>query len=146
METFSASLAICAGNSPITGEFSSQRAVIWSFDIFFDLCLNKRLSKLSWCWWFETPSRSLWRHSSVVVSLCLVVVILWSFSGSLPSIYSYLMISFTETGQAYECLMGKWIKSTGAPTLRWRHNECYSVSNHQPLDCLLNRLSGRRSK
>ena len=31
-------------------------------------------------------------------------------------------------------------------TLRWRHNECDSVSNHQPRDCLLNRLSGRRSK
>ena len=30
--------------------------------------------------------------------------------------------------------------------LRWRHNECDSVSNHQPHDCLLNRLSGRRSK
>ena len=28
----------------------------------FDLCLNKRLSKQSWGWWFETPSRSLWRH------------------------------------------------------------------------------------
>ena len=33
-----------------------------SFDIFFDLRLNKRLSKQSWGWWFETPSCSLWRH------------------------------------------------------------------------------------
>ena len=24
--------------------------------------LNKRLSKQSWGWWFETPTRSLWRH------------------------------------------------------------------------------------
>ena len=31
-------------------------------------------------------------------------------------------------------------------TLRWRHNECDSVSNHQPHDCLLSRLSGCRSK
>ena len=31
-------------------------------------------------------------------------------------------------------------------TLRWRHNEWDGVSNHQPHDCLLNRLSGRRSK
>ena len=29
------------------------------------LCLNKRLSKQSWGWWFETPSRSLWRHRNV---------------------------------------------------------------------------------
>ena len=62
METFSALLAICAGNSPVTGEFHAQRPVTQSFDVFFDLCLNKRLSKQSWGWWFETPSRSLWRH------------------------------------------------------------------------------------
>ena len=31
-------------------------------------------------------------------------------------------------------------------TLRWRHNECNGVSNHQPHDCLFNRLFGRRSK
>ena len=36
-----------------------------SFDDFFDLRLNKRLSKQSWGWWFETPSRSLWRHRNV---------------------------------------------------------------------------------
>ena len=58
----SALLAICAGNSPVTGEFSSQRPVTRSFDVFFDLRLNKRLSKQSSGWWFETPSRPLWRH------------------------------------------------------------------------------------
>ena len=45
METFSALLAICAGNSPVTGEFPAQRPVKRSFDIFFDLRLNSRLSK-----------------------------------------------------------------------------------------------------
>ena len=44
----------------ITGP--SQRPVTRSFDIFFDLRLNKRLSKQSWGLWFETPARSLWRH------------------------------------------------------------------------------------
>ena len=48
METFSALLALCAGNSPVTGEFSSQRPVTRSFDVFFDLRLNNRLSKQSW--------------------------------------------------------------------------------------------------
>ena len=62
METSSALLALCAGNSPITGEFLAQRLVTRSFDAPFDLRLNKRLSKQSWGWWFETPSRSLWRH------------------------------------------------------------------------------------
>ena len=53
------------GDSPVTGEFPSQRPVTRSFDVFFDLRLNKQLSKQSWGWWFETPSRSLWRHCNV---------------------------------------------------------------------------------
>ena len=44
------------------GEFPTQRPVMRSFDVFFDLCLNKRLSKQPWGWWFETPSWSLWRQ------------------------------------------------------------------------------------
>ena len=40
MESFSTLLALCAGNSPVTGEFSSQRPVARSFDIYFDLRLN----------------------------------------------------------------------------------------------------------
>ena len=47
METFSALLAICAGDSPVPGEFPSQRPVTRSFDVLFDLRLNKRLSKQS---------------------------------------------------------------------------------------------------
>ena len=47
------------------GEFPTQRPVTRSFDVFFDLRLNKRLSKQSWGWWFETLSRPLWRHSNV---------------------------------------------------------------------------------
>ena len=44
------------------GEFPSQRPVTRSFDVFFDMRLNQRLSKQWWGWWFETLSRSLWRH------------------------------------------------------------------------------------
>ena len=40
METFSALLAFCAGNSPVPGEFPSQRPSTRSFDVFFDLRLN----------------------------------------------------------------------------------------------------------
>ena len=68
METFSALLAICAENSPVRGEFPIQRPVMRSFDVFFDLRLNKWLSKQSWGWWFETPSRPLWRHRNVIDS------------------------------------------------------------------------------
>ena len=47
METFSALLALCARNSPVTGEFPAQRPVTQSFDVFFDLSLKKRLIKQS---------------------------------------------------------------------------------------------------
>ena len=46
------------------GEFPAQRPVTWSFDIFFDLRPNKRLSKQSWGWWFLTLLCPLWRHSN----------------------------------------------------------------------------------
>ena len=54
----------------LCGEFTgprwnprTQRPVTRSFDAFCDLRLNKRWRKQWWGWWFETPSRSLWRHS-----------------------------------------------------------------------------------
>ena len=52
----------------LCGEFTGRRwiphkkasdAERWCF---FHLCPNKRLSKQSWGWWFETPSHPLWRH------------------------------------------------------------------------------------
>ena len=66
MEIFSALLALCAGYTPITGEFSSQRPVTRSFDVFFDLRLNKRMNRQLIPRWFETPSRPLLRHCNVV--------------------------------------------------------------------------------
>ena len=68
METFSPLLAICAGNSPVSGEFPAQRPVTRSFDVFFDLRLNKRLSKQWWGWWFETLSGPLWCHCNDLLS------------------------------------------------------------------------------
>ena len=62
VEAFSTFLALCEGNPPVIGGFPSQRPVAWSFDVFFDVPLNKRLKIQSRCWWFETPWRSLWRH------------------------------------------------------------------------------------
>ena len=69
METFSALL--------VPGEFPTQWPVTRRFDVFFDLLLNKRLSKQPRGWWFETPSWSLWRkcnayacHMMAVVCVC----------------------------------------------------------------------------
>ena len=72
MEAFSALLTICAGNSPVPGELPAQRAVTRSFDVFFDLRMNKRLSKHSWGWWLETLSHPLWRHRNVTITFTLL--------------------------------------------------------------------------
>ena len=61
MEQFSALLARC-GDITGPGEFPAQRPVTRSFDVFFDLRLNKRLSKQPSGWWFERPPWSLWRN------------------------------------------------------------------------------------
>ena len=56
----------------LCGEFTGHRwiprtkasdAGLWCF---FDLRLNKPLSKQSWGWWFEKLSHSLWRHCYVI--------------------------------------------------------------------------------
>ena len=83
METFPALLALCVRNSPVTGEFPTQRPVTRGFDVFFDLRLNRRLSKQTLGWRFETSSRSLWRqcndtHTVINVYLWRFLVIIWT--------------------------------------------------------------------
>ena len=67
METFSALLVFFfwgggGGDSPVTGEFLSLRPVTRSFELFFDMRLNKQLNEQSCGWWYKTPWYSLWRH------------------------------------------------------------------------------------
>ena len=69
-------------NSPVTGGFNAQRASnaeLWC--LFFNLRLNKRLSKQSWGWWFESPSRPLWRHCYVVTQGKLF----WGWNKNIPN-------------------------------------------------------------
>ena len=59
---------LCAGNSPVTGEFPAQEPVTQCFGVFFDLRLDKRLSKQSLGLWFETPLCLLWHHCNGINS------------------------------------------------------------------------------
>ena len=91
METFPASLALCAGNSPVTGEFASQRPVTRNFDVFFDLRLNKRLNKQLVIWdirwtiflctymfiWIETNTLCYHVNSQVKSIFCILHVNLY---------------------------------------------------------------------
>ena len=72
----SALLALYAANAPVTGGFPSQRPVMQSCDVFFYLCLNKRLSKQTWGWWFETQWRLLWYHCNIQCQVALSLELL----------------------------------------------------------------------
>ena len=79
--TFPVLLAICAGNSPVTGECPLQRPVTRCFDIFFDLHLNKPMSKQPRRQWFETLSRSLWFHCNDACKsvFTMEILIIWTY-------------------------------------------------------------------
>ena len=114
METFSALLAFCAGNSLVTGEFPSQSPVTRNFDVFFDLYLKKRLSKQSSRRWFEAPSHPLWRHCNeewgkflkralVALDMTMRIIFIFddlncarlqSYGGTLSSLFQLFVHSF----------------------------------------------------
>ena len=98
METFSASLAICPGNSPVPGEFPTQRPVTRSFDVYLDLRPNKWLSKQSWGRWFETLSCSLWRHRNVWL------LIVWHWATWQSHSGDEVWFQYTSMGPAQEAL------------------------------------------
>ena len=137
METFSALLALCAGNSPVTDEIPAQRPVTQSFDVFFDLHLNQGFSKQPWGWWFETPSRPSWRHCNAATK-CLGL--------------SDNIVLSTETKPTcnHQCARLIPLNIQNFMKMCWYETQIIpwlsGVSNHQPIDCLLNRLFKRRSK
>ena len=97
METFSALLAIYAGNSPVSAEIPTQRPVTRGFEVFFDLRLNKGFSKQSWGWWFETLGRQ-------VVVVCDPNVICYA--------YKFVLLKVDSTGSCHENTFwcSKWLK------------------------------------
>ena len=123
-------------NLPVTGGFPSQRPVTRSFDVFFDLRLNKRPSKQSRRQWFDA-----------------IVLIMTSLQWT-GNIGACSLVRHTTVSRiGYAILVPVWLpyrrhlfKSITPTSLRWRQNGRDGVSNHQPQDCLLNRLFRRRSK
>ena len=58
------------GEFTITSDFPAQRPVTQSFDIFFDLRLNKWLNKQWWGCWFEMPWHLFWHHCHDLAAMC----------------------------------------------------------------------------
>ena len=146
METFSALLAICAGNSPVTGEFPAQRTVTRSFGVFFDLRLNKWLSKQSWgC----TDLRRYHAHYDVtvmqlsdmrvndsvlntvgfVISVVLTNVLFWNiylfiilYAWNTYAFYCFFCTSkFTWFDMVFFNLARKWFGYEHDDVIKWKH-------------------------
>ena len=116
METFSALLAIYAGNSPVPGEFPTQRPVTRSFDVFFDLRLNNR-------WVNNCEAGDLRRYRAlydVIVIFCEISSVIL-YDGALSS----------------KRLSNQWWPIIPQKSLATTENsyESHGVSNQRPLDC-----------
>ena len=98
------------------------------FDVFLGVSLNKPLNKPLSCRWFKKP-----RDVNVMTSSNI----------SWFSVRENLIISGTVCCHHNNLRCHRWRLSE---TLPWRHNGRDSDSNHQPHDCLLNRVFRRRSK
>ena len=96
------------GNPPVTGGFTSQKAVSRRFDVFFDLLLNKRLSKQSIRRRFETSSCLLWRHCNEIAQLVWLEITGYMDEFQVP-VYERIYHYNDVTGPAWR---------PGSPTIR----------------------------
>ena len=104
---------LCAGNSQVTGEFPSQRPVMRSFDVFFDLYLNKQLSKQSIHRWFETQLCTLWRHCSVHPPISVHHV-------SFPSAYQARYVLVIDLDVKHKWVW--WLSASAAYLMKYAHS------------------------
>ena len=118
-EPFSALLAICAGNSPVTGEFPAQRPLTRSFDVSLICVWIKWLSKQSWGWCIQTLSRPLWRHRN-------------------EKIYSHTITSEYRVARNWHSrLLSSLVKINFAPIFTCKNNRriwCHNTSTPRPRD------------
>ena len=83
-----------------------------NFDVFFDLCLNKRLSRQSRRWWSETPSHSLSRHCNDLI-ICWWNQASWFISPRLMSWWHFVLSLLVHETVIFNVSRGSWIETTG---------------------------------
>ena len=111
----------------LCGEFTGHRWIPLtkaSDAELFDLCLNTRLSKQTWVWWFETPSRPLWRHYDAFVqtnSKNDITVLHLALCGNPSGTHGFLSVPVMQKVFPWHNLfMGKW--------MAW-HHEAFEHEN-----------------
>ena len=115
METFSALLALCAVNSPVTGEFPAQRPVTQSFGVFFDLCLI-----LAWVNNREAGDLRCHRaHYDVIVMSWVMLSCNWLSSGT-------ILVNPYPSGLHRSCW--SWPTWNGASLKKWYSMPCKITS------------------
>ena len=112
------------------GEFPTQRPVTRSFDVFFDLPLNKRLSKQPWGWWFETPSWSLLRQCNEIMVFLDLGVAFDTIDGT--NVLQILGTLFRNRGDAVEWFSFHWSMHIVPLWSRFSHN-IFLLCNGVPL-------------
>ena len=130
METSSALLALYAGNSPVIGEFPAQRSVTRSFDVSL-LCNWKNI-------WVNNGNAGDLRRQRAHYDVTVTI----------PLIQNDDCYTLPASGPCKEAVKVpiRMVAHKTHEQLQWRHNERDGVSNHQPHECLLNRLFGHRWK
>ena len=111
-------------NSPHNGP------VTRSFDVFFYLRLNKRLSKQSWGWWFETLSGPLWRHCNVLAPRCIIIpqaVALYLLYRMIVCMQVGLVLSRGEIDDTYEICYN---------VLNQHHSDAPYISSVNTMRCI----------
>ena len=119
------------GNSTVTGDFPSQRLVRRSFDIFFDLRLNKGLRTQSRHRWFEMPSHPLWRYCNDHWHINVLLLIAHATRSVLCIVFRYFIekVSYIvyRNMLIYVFLCVKSTRNTG-------RNLCFNEISHTKYD------------
>ena len=93
----------------VTGPLWEESTGHRSFDVFFDLRLNKRLSKQRRRQWFETPSRSLWRHCYVPCQVSVQTVPEQQSSGFPLIAYDWICFHNDHTVSSFQHCLTFWL-------------------------------------
>ena len=115
----------------------AQRSVTQSFGVFFDQCLNKRLSKQSWGWGLEMPSRPLWRHCKAVQVRYYCSLVCGNVTESTGVFTGFLLVcDLNRTPIVMAKHGGPCVHFSGISTFGRTSRETVSHPQHQPLPTL----------
>ena len=119
----------------LSKSFKNKTRMVSSFCIYTnasDRCSNKRIAYSLWCLSIIIS----WFIGEIYAYSILSILSIWLQDSLLHCIFMAIEQLWESHRISADSPVNSW-------SLQWRHN---GVSNHQPYDCLLNRLFRRRSQ